>query len=107
MEVLRHDDIEIDRGVAVFRVIEIEDGGAFADPGADRGYELGEGKLGEAAGADEAVEGDGEGHAAAGDGGGASAAVGLQDIGAPAEENARPPGTIKAGAKRRPWVEST
>ena len=80
LQILGHDDVEIHRSVLVLDIVEVEDGGALVDAGADGGDEFAERKFGEAAGAEESVEGDGDGHAAPGDGGRASAAVGLEDV---------------------------
>jgi len=78
--VLGHDNVEIDGGIAVLGVVEVEDGFVLVDAGADGGDEFGHGEVLELALGHEAVEGDGDGDASAGDGGGAGAAVGLQDI---------------------------
>ena len=79
-EVFGHDDVEVDGGVFVLGVVEVEDGGALVDAGADGRDEFTEGEVGEAAGAEEAVEGDSHGDTAAGDGGGAGTSVGLEDV---------------------------
>ena len=74
------DEVSVDGGVAVFDVIEVEEGFVFEDAGADGGDEFCEGRAEELLFLDEAIEGDGAGDAGAGDGGGAGAAVGLKDI---------------------------
>ena len=75
-----HDDVEVDGGVSVFGVVQVEEGFAFVYSSADGGDELSEGKIFEFSGVHEAVESDGDGDATAGDGGGAGSTVGLEDV---------------------------
>jgi len=74
------DEVSVDGGVAVFDVVEVEEGFVFEDAGADGGDEFCEGRAEELLFFDETVESDGAGDAGTGDGGGAGAAVGLKDI---------------------------
>lgn len=75
-----HDDVEVDFGVFVFDVVEIEDGGVLEDADADGGDGVGERGFFELAVLEEFCDGAVGGDVGAGDGGGASTAVGLEDI---------------------------
>lgn len=78
--VLGHDNIEIDTGVFVFRVIEIEDRCILVDAGADAADQLFHRESFEFSLGHQGVEGDGNGDASPGDGGGAGSAVSLENV---------------------------
>ena len=67
VKVLGHDDIEVDTGVFVLGVVEVENGGVLVNAGADTSDELFHREAFDFAACDEVVQRDGDGNAAAGD----------------------------------------
>jgi hypothetical protein len=90
-----HDDIHIDLGIAVFRVIQIEDGLVFEQSDADGGDRGAEWIRGHFSGKLQALDGAAEGKAGARDGGGAGAAIGRKHIAI--DPNAAGPESSKIG----------
>lgn len=75
-----HDDVEIDFGVLVFDVGEVEEFAAIVETDTHGGDGVGKRVFGDTLGIEERLDGEAGGEVGAGDGGGAGAAVGLEDI---------------------------
>ena len=99
LAVLGEDEVEIDSGVLVLDVVEIEHRLACDDADADGGDELVERGLGEGAGGDELAAGEIDGDAGAGDGGGTGATVGLEDVAIDPQGARAEGGEIDGGAE--------
>ena len=80
VKVLGHDDIEVDTGVFVLGVVEIENGGVLVNAGADARDELFHREAFDFTACDELVQRDGDGNTAASDRCCAGAAVCLKHV---------------------------